>query len=154
MWKNFIRNPVHKTCVKLLTHCYNISMKFELSAALAGVASVVIYLFGGIDIAMQCLLIAIVIDYISGLIKAYNTKTLDSKIGFKGILKKVGILCIVCLAVLVDRLTGESGAIRTLVIYYFVANEGLSVLENLAIAGLPIPQSIKKALQALKKESK
>ena len=129
-------------------------MKFELSAALAGVASVVIYLFGGIDIAMQCLLIAIVIDYISGLIKAYNTKTLDSKIGFKGILKKVGILCIVCLAVLVDRLTGESGAIRTLVIYYFVANEGLSVLENLAIAGLPIPQSIKKALQALKKESK
>ena len=129
-------------------------MKFELSAALAGVASVVIYLFGGIDIAMQCLLIAIVIDYISGLIKAYNTKTRDSKIGFKGILKKVGILCIVCLAVLVDRLTGESGAIRTLVIYYFVANEGLSVLENLAIAGLPIPQSIKKALQALKKESK
>ena len=129
-------------------------MKFELSAALAGVASVVIYLFGGIDIAMQCLLIAVVIDYISGLIKAYNTKTLDSKIGFKGILKKVGILCIVCLAVLVDRLTGESGAIRTLVIYYFVANEGLSVLENLAIAGLPIPQSIRKALQALKKESK
>lgn len=128
-------------------------MKFEFSAAVAGVASVVIWLFGGIDIAMQCLLIAIVIDYISGLIKAYNTKTLDSKIGFKGILKKVGILCIVCLAVLIDRLTGESGAIRTLVIYYFVANEGLSVLENLSIAGLPIPQSIKKALQALKKEN-
>ena len=128
-------------------------MKFEFSAAVAGVASVVIWLFGGIDIAMQCLLIAIVIDYISGLIKAFNTKTLDSKIGFKGILKKVGILCIVCLAVLIDRLTGESGAIRTLVIYYFVANEGLSVLENLSIAGLPIPQSIKKALQALKKEN-
>ena len=103
---------------------------------------------------MQCLLIAIAIDYISGLIKAYVTKTLDSKIGFKGILKKVGVLCIVCLAVLIDRLTGESGAIRTLVIYYFVANEGLSVLENLSIAGLPIPQSIKKALQALKKENK
>ena len=128
-------------------------MKFEFSAAVACVASVVIWLFGGIDIAMQCLLIAIVIDYISGLIKAFNTKTLDSKIGFKGILKKVGILCIVCLAVLIDRLTGESGAIRTLVIYYFVANEGLSVLENLSIAGLPIPQSIKKALQALKKEN-
>ena len=128
-------------------------MKFEFSAVVAGVASVVIWLFGGIDIAMQCLLIAIVIDYISGLIKAFNTKTLDSKIGFKGILKKVGILCIVCLAVLIDRLTGESGAIRTLVIYYFVANEGLSVLENLSIAGLPIPQSIKKALQALKKEN-
>ena len=102
---------------------------------------------------MQCLLIAIAIDYISGLIKAYVTRTLDSKIGFKGILKKLGILCLVCLSVLIDRLTGESGAIRTLVIYYFVANEGLSIVENLSIAGLPIPKTIKKALQALKKEN-
>lgn len=130
------------------------SIKFDICGILAGLSTVFVYMFGGIDVAMQCLLIAIVIDYISGLIKAYVTKTLDSKIGFKGILKKVGILCIVCLAVLLDRITGESGAIRTLVIYYFVANEGLSILENLSIAGLPIPQSIKKALQALKKESK
>lgn len=136
-------------------YCYTISMKeFDICALFAGLGTVLIWLFGGFDIAMQCLLIAIAIDYISGLIKAYNTRTLDSKIGFKGILKKVGILCIVCLAVVVDRITGESGAIRTLVIYYFVANEGLSILENLSIAGLPIPQSIKKALQALKKESK
>ena len=129
-------------------------MKFDISAIMATIGTIFIWLIGGFDIAMQCLLIAIAIDYISGLIKAYVTKTLDSKIGFKGILKKVGVLCIVCLAVLIDRLTGESGAIRTLVIYYFVANEGLSVLENLSIAGLPIPQSIKKALQALKKENK
>lgn len=128
--------------------------EFDICALFAGLGTVLIWMFGGFDIAMQCLLIAIAIDYISGLIKAYNTRTLDSKIGFKGILKKVGILCIVCLAVVVDRITGESGAIRTLVIYYFVANEGLSILENLSIAGLPIPQSIKKALQALKKESK
>ena len=136
-------------------YCSTISMKeFDICALFAGLGTVLIWMFGGFDIAMQCLLIAIAIDYISGLIKAYNTRTLDSKIGFKGILKKVGILCIVCLAVVVDRITGESGAIRTLVIYYFVANEGLSILENLSIAGLPIPQSIKKALQALKKESK
>lgn len=137
------------------TLCYNIIMKEEsFCLILADIGTVLLFLFGGWDIALQCLLIAIVIDYISGLIKAYNTKTLDSKVGFKGILKKVGILCIVALSVVVDRITGNSGAIRTLVIYYFVANEGLSVLENLSIAGLPIPQSIKKALQALKKESK
>lgn len=129
-------------------------MKEGICVFIASIGTALIWLFNGIDIAMQCLLIAIIIDYISGLIKAYNTKTLDSKIGFKGILKKVGILCIVALAVLVDRITGESGAIRTLVIYYFVANEGLSILENLSLAGLPIPQSIKKALQALKKENK
>ena len=130
-------------------------MKEETICLLLGeLSTIIIWIFGGLDIALQCLLIAIVIDYLSGLIKAFTTKTLDSKIGFKGILKKVGILCIVALAVVVDRITGESGAIRTLVIYYFVANEGLSVLENLSIAGLPIPASIKKALQALEKENK
>ena len=130
-------------------------MKEEAFCLILGdVCTVLLFIFGGWDISLQCLLIAIAIDYISGLIKAFNSKTLDSKIGFKGILKKFGILCIVALSVVIDRITGESGAIRTLVIYYFVANEGLSVLENLSIAGLPIPQSIKKSLQALKKESK
>lgn len=147
--------PVHNSVEKCIALCYNISMKEEaFCLILADIGTILLYLFGGWDIALQCLMIAIAIDYISGLIKAYSTKTLDSKVGFKGILKKVGILCIVALSVVVDRITGESGAIRTLVIYYFVANEGLSVLENLSIAGLPIPQSVKKALQALKKESK
>lgn len=146
--------PVHNYMEKCITICYNIIMKEEaFCLILADIGTVLLFLFGGWDIALQCLLIAIAIDYISGLIKAYNTKTLDSKVGFKGILKKVGILCIVAIAVVVDHITGESRAIRTLVIYYFVANEGLSVLENLSIAGLPIPQSIKKALQALKKEN-
>lgn len=146
---------VHISVDMWKTLCYNIIMKEETICLLLGeISTIIIWIFGGLDIALQCLLIAIVIDYISGLIKAFNTKTLDSKIGFKGILKKVGILCIVALAVVVDRITGNSGAIRTLVIYYFVANEGLSVLENLSIAGLPIPASIKKALQVLEKESK
>ena len=61
---------------------------------------------------------------------------------------------IVMLGVLVDRVTGNTGAVRTLVIYYFVANEGLSVIENLGQCGVPIPASIKKALKALNKESK
>ena len=86
--------------------------------------------------------------------KAYVTKELSSKVGLKGIIKKVGVLLIVMLAVIIDNVTGGTGAIRTLVIYYFVANEGLSVIENLGQAGVPIPQSIKKALKALKKENK
>ena len=88
------------------------------------------------------------------MIKAYNTKTLSSSIGFKGILKKVGILIIVMLAVLVDRVTLDNGGVRTLVIYYFVANEGLSILENLALSGLPIPKKLKDALKVIKKENK
>lgn len=134
--------------------CYNESMKEVFNTVMACIGTTFIYLVGGVDIAMTCLLIAIVLDYISGLIKAYETKVLSSKIGFRGILKKVGVLLVVMLAVLIDRVTGETGAIRTLVIYYFVANEGLSIVENLAEAGVPVPQSIKKALKALKKENK
>lgn len=121
---------------------------------IAGITTVGVYLLGGFDVAIQCLLIAIVIDYLSGMIKAFVTKTLSSQIGIRGILKKVAVLLVVMLAVLIDRVTGETGAIRTLVIYYFVTNEGLSITENLAQAGVPIPKIIKDALKALNKESK
>lgn len=125
-----------------------------LSVIVSIVATTFVWLVGGYDVAIQCLIVAIIIDYISGLIKAYNTKTLSSSIGFRGILKKVGILLIVMLAVLVDRVTIDTGSIRTLVIYYFVANEGLSILENLAEAGLPVPKTLKNALKVIKKENK
>lgn len=129
-------------------------MKEVLQSVLAVISTVLIYLLGGLDIALTCLLIAIILDYVSGMLKAFITRQVSSKVGFKGIIKKVSILLVVMLAVLIDKVTGETGAIRTLVIYYFVANEGLSVLENLGQAGVPIPQSIKRALKALKKESK
>ena len=134
--------------------CYTEVMDKIISVILANIATTFVYLFGGIDVALQCLLIAIILDYISGMIKAFNTKTLSSSIGFKGILKKVGVLIIVMLAVLVDRVTLDNGGIRSLVIYYFVANEGLSILENLAVAGLPIPKKLKDALKVIKKENK
>lgn len=125
-------------------------MKEYICAIMSSLTTVFVYMVGGFDVAMQCLLIAIALDYISGLIKAFSLKVLSSKIGFRGILKKLGVLVLVMLAVLIDRVTGESGAIRTLVIYYFVANEGLSIIENLGEAGLPIPKSLKKALKVLK----
>lgn len=133
--------------------CYTEIMKEVISSVLACIGTTFVYLIGGMDIAITCLLIAIALDYISGLIKAYECKVLSSKIGFRGILKKVGVLLVVMLAVLIDRVTGNTGAIRTLVVYYFVANEGLSIIENLAEAGVPIPKSLKKALKSLKKEN-
>ena len=129
-------------------------MKEFICAALAGIGTFLTFIFGDWDVALQCLVIAIALDYISGIIKAFINKELSSKIGVKGILKKVGVLVVVALAVLIDKVTGESGAVRTLVIYYFVANEGLSIIENLGEAGLPIPDVIKKALKSLKNESK
>ena len=125
-------------------------MKELVCSFLSLITTGLVFLLGGFDVALLCLIIAIVLDYISGIMKAYVNKELSSKIGFKGLIKKVGVLVVVMLAVLVDKITGNTGAVRTLVIYYFVANEGLSILENLALAGVPIPDSIKNALKVLK----
>lgn len=133
--------------------CYNMGMEHWFNAIVSTIATTFVFLIGGFDVAMSCLLIAIALDYVSGILKAFINKNLSSEIGLKGILKKVGILVIVMLGVLVDRVAGETGAIRTLVIYYFVANEGLSIIENLGEAGLPIPKKLKNALKALKKET-
>jgi toxin secretion/phage lysis holin len=97
-------------------------MKDVLCGILGVIVTTIVYLLGGWGVALQCIIIAIVLDYITGIIKAYVTRELSSKIGARGIIKKVAILFIIMLAVLVDRVTGETGAIRTLVIYYFVAN--------------------------------
>lgn len=132
---------------------YNKSMKETIDTISSFILTGLVFLLGGFDIALQCLLIAIALDYISGIVKAFTTKTLSSSIGFKGILKKIGVLLLVMVAVLIDNVTGQTGAIRTLVIYYFVANEGLSIIENLSIAGVPIPKTLKKALKALRKEN-
>ncbi len=109
-----------------------------------------VYIFGGLDVALQCFLIAIVLDYITGLCKAYVTKKLNSKIGLKGIIKKVGLLCLVALAVILDRICGETGLIRTMILYYLVANEGLSIIENLGEMDIIVPQFLKDKLEQLK----
>ena len=127
-------------------------MKEIFCTIASGITTGLVYLFGGFDVALSCLVIAIALDYVSGLIKAFYTKQLSSKIGFKGLLKKIGILILVMVSVLVDRVAGNTGAVRTLVIYYFVANEGLSIIENLAETNIPIPAVLKRALKAIKKE--
>lgn len=125
-------------------------MKEFIGILNAGLGTVLIYIFGGLDIALQCLLMVIVIDYITGLIKSYKSSKLNSKVGIKGLLKKVGILCLVALSVVIDRLTGDTGYVRTMIIYYLVANEGLSILENLGEIGIIVPEFLKKRLEQLK----
>ncbi len=112
----------------------------------------VVYLLGGLDIALKTLLVMIVLDYITGICKAIHNKKINSLIGAKGIVKKVGYLIIVAMSVLLDQVVGDTGAIRSLVIYFFVANEGISILENWGSMGLPLPKKIFDVLEQLKKE--
>ena len=94
------------------------------------VLTTVVYYLGGLDAALKTLLVLMVLDYITGLCKAIANKEINSIIGAKGIIKKVGYLIIVAVSVLLDEVVGNTGAIRNIVIYFFVANEGISILEN------------------------
>lgn len=94
-------------------------MKNVISGIISAVATALVYYLGGWDIALQLLLIVIVLDYITGLCKAVYTKKLNSTVGAKGIIKKIGYLIIVALAVVLDKIAGNTGAIRSLVIYFF-----------------------------------
>ena len=127
-------------------------MKEWINSIFSVIATTIIYLIGGFDSAVITLLFMMVFDYITGIISAIYNKKLSSKVGFKGILKKVLMLIIVCVATLIDRLVGESGAIRTLVIYYYVANEGISILENLVECNVKFPKKLVEILDQISKK--
>lgn len=127
-------------------------MKHLINDVISVILTTFVYLIGGFDIAIQSLLIVMVVDYLTGIASAIYNKELSSKIGLKGILKKFSYLCVVALSVVIDNLTGQSGLIRTLVIYFFVANDGLSIIENMAEMGVKLPQKLIDALEQIKKK--
>lgn len=125
-------------------------MKHLISNVFSVILTTIVYLLGGIDIALQSLLIVIVIDYLTGIASAIYNKELSSKVGFKGIIKKFSYLLVVALSVVIDNLLGQSGVIRSLVIYFFVANDGLSIIENMAEMNVKLPQKLIEALEQIK----
>lgn len=117
----------------------------------AGVCGVFSYIFGGMDTLMGILLMFIVIDFLSGFIKAWMKKEFDSSVFYLGGVKKIGILLIVVLATQLDLLVlGDTVILRTSAISYYIVNEGFSILENWGQLGLPLPKSLKNALTKLK----
>ena len=125
-------------------------MKITLNNIMSVILTTFIYLLGGVDVALQCLLVMIILDYISGIASAIYNKNLDSKIGLKGILKKFMYVVIVCVSVIIDKIVGNTGVVRTLVIYFFVANDGLSIIENMGKMGIPLPKKLIDTLNQLK----
>ena len=107
------------------------------------------YLFGGFDGLLIALLFCIVADYITGVLAALYEKRLNSQVGFKGIIKKVVILIIVALSVEISAITGAD-SIRDLVICFYIANEGISILENAGRMDVPFLSKLKDLLEQLK----
>lgn len=107
------------------------------------------FLFGQFDLPLRILLTFMIMDFITGLLKGWYGFGLSSKLGYRGLIKKCGILCVVIVAVMLDLLTGQL-MFRVAVCYFFIAIEGISILENLASIGVPIPQVIMDRLTQIK----
>lgn len=110
-------------------------------------AGILSYLYGSFDGLLTALCVAVVLDYVTGLIKAGITHTLSSEIGFKGILKKILIMFIVALAHVIDNCVGSGDTWRNIAIVFYICNEGISILENAVACGLPVPDKLKEILQ-------
>ena len=108
------------------------------------------YFLGGFDGLIFALILFVVMDYISGVMCAISDKKLSSSIGFKGICRKILIFTLVGLANIIDLHVIQTGsALRTASIFFYLSNEGISMLENAAHLGLPIPRKLKNVLEQL-----
>lgn len=108
------------------------------------------YFLGGCDGLLYALLAFVVIDYITGIMCAIADHSLSSEVGFKGICRKILIFLLVGIAHILDvHVIGSGGALRTAIIFFYISNEGVSLLENSAHLGLPVPEKIKVVLEQL-----
>lgn len=113
------------------------------------------YLLGGMDGLLYTLIAFVVVDYLTGVLCAISDGKLSSEIGFNGIARKVIIFSLVGIGHLLDvQILGHAGVLRSVVIFFYLSNEGISIIENAAHLGLPIPEKLQSILEQLKdKES-
>ena len=116
----------------------------------AGIGGWLGWFLGGCDGLLYALLAFVVIDYVTGIMCAVVDKKLSSAVGFKGIFKKVLIFALVGIGHILDtHIIGSGSVMRTAIVFFYLSNEGVSLLENAAYLGLPIPQKLKSVLEQL-----
>ena len=126
---------------------------FDYLAAILG--AVTGYFFGGFDGFISALIAFAILDYITGIFAAGVRHELSSNVGFRGIAKKITIFFLVGVAHIIDReLLGNTAFLRDAVLFFYLANEGLSILENAIEIGIPVPQVLKEKLQQFQDEKK
>lgn len=128
-------------------------MEKYFNAIVTVLATFFTYIFGSWDLALQVLIVFMILNYGTGVLYAYLTDQLNSEVGFKGLVKKCMILVVLIIGVMLDRIVGNgTWVFRTLVAYFYIANEGISLLENVGNIGTPIPNKIRNALEQLNKD--
>lgn len=114
--------------------------------------AVAAFLIGSFDVMLQAVLALIVIDFVTGILKAIYNKELDSQTMYKGAIKKIGLLFVISVANIIDNSLDLQGVIRNMAIGYYIANEGISIVENWGGLNLPLPQKLIDVLKQLKEK--
>jgi toxin secretion/phage lysis holin len=124
-----------------------------IQVGLAAVGGFLGWFLGGMDGFMYALIAFVVVDYLTGVMRAIIEKELSSRVGARGIIKKILIFLLVGVAHLTDMyLLGDGNALRTAVVFFYISNEGISLLENATAIGLPVPEKLKETLSQLHKK--
>ena len=127
----------------------------KIQVAITAIGGWIGWFLGGVDGMLIALIVLMVLDYVSGVMCAIEDRKLSSAVGFKGICKKVLILMLVGVANIIDtHVVGSGAVLRGAVICFYLSNEGLSLLENAAYLGLPVPDKLKDILAQLHERSK
>ena len=123
------------------------SEAFTLKAGVSVIATCMVTILGGFDHLLMSLVALVCLDYFSGVLAAITQHRLSSSVGFKGIATKIGVFVLVATASLLDQaMLLTDPVIRSIVIFFFIVNESVSILENATILGVPIPPGLTKVL--------
>jgi toxin secretion/phage lysis holin len=125
-----------------------------IRAGLAAIGGFIGWFLGGLDGLVYALIAFIIVDFLAGVRRGVMENELSSRIGARGIFKKIRVMLLVGIANIIDIYLIQSGnsPLRTAVIFFYISNEGLSILENASALGLPVPQKIKDVLAQLRKK--
>lgn len=124
----------------------------EIRISLCMILGSIAYWLGGWDIMLHSLLILMLVDYLTGVMKGVYEKKLSSAIGFHGILRKIFMLSIVCVSFVLESIVGVEFPLRELVLGFFIANEGISIIENAIALRIPLPKKLVEVLSRMKEK--
>jgi toxin secretion/phage lysis holin len=131
---------------------YDISLRTIVDSLISIIGSIFTFIFGGWDIALKVLIVLMIVDYLSGLNVGRKQHKINSHTSYNGLKRKLYIMYMLILAVMLDRILGFHVVyFRSLVCYFYITNESISILENCGKAGLPLPQRLMNILEQLKK---
>lgn len=134
---------------QMLTEIFGDKFSNTVSTIVAGLGVVANYLYGGWTVAMGSLVFFMVVDFVLGMACGKNRQELSSARAYDGIFKKISILLLVAVAYRVDIITGANGLVINAATFFYLGQEGLSIIENAAVLGAPIPDGLKKSLVQL-----